>query len=296
MSGYGFEVKQLEYRRRLWYWVEDQIGRKVPIGRRVVAYLDTGEAIETQFLLALGYAPGNLHAVNINPAEVAVLTKRLDSLGLPRVKTHGIDFVRTLREAAVQRWHVMSFDGCGPVASPNTLRCVRRMSELATAGAIVSANVLAGRDTGEAANILRAEKHAGNSTHERRWEWLLRAFTARLRDGKATQIHGVAATKRGLYVSASGQRMLWLAVRLALTDPTGFYGDMRRSADRYRVRTAPGRSFALSKSAGGRNILAKIQTRNAEVAEVVAGFQDDIDAIERRNNGILIDEQARTSK
>jgi hypothetical protein len=235
-TGYGFDVKQNQYRRKLWSWVDLQFDNWIPKRKRVVAYLDTSEGLETLFLLGLGYYPQNIHAVNFDPAQVAALSLKLDRLGLQRVQTHGKDFIRTLTEAKVKTWHVMSFDGCGPIASPNTLRCIRQMAELASVGTILAANVLAGRDTGRTAELLRETKAGGGSTHERRWYWIERAFTVRQAHGHVRQLWSCAAKKRGIYLSSSGQPMLWLAVRIGLPrDDRDHFSDITTEIRRSRA-------------------------------------------------------------
>lgn len=284
-SGYGFEAKQYQYRQKHWYWVDDQLSNRVPKSRRVVAFLDTKEAIETQYLLSLGYRPENLHAINCNPAEVALLTIRLSVLGLPKVRTHGIDYVRTLREARVSRWHIMSFDGCGPIASPNTLRCIKQMCDLASGGTIVSANVLAGRDAGWSASMLKHVKANGDSTHRRRWQWLQRAFTTRIVDNKIREVWSVAALKRGFYVSASGQPFLWLAIRLGLPHPAGFYGDMDASMREHMGAPMP---LSLLSTTKGRAAMAQCAKKRDDCVSSLKALKDNVDAVERHQNSIFI--------
>lgn len=234
-DGYDFEAKR-RYRKKLWCWIDDQLAHKVPKSKRNVLYLDTSEALETQFLLQRGYNPERLHPVNMNPAQVACLTMRLDKLGLPRVQTHGCEWTRVLSEQK-ECWHVMSFDGCGPVSSRNTMGGLRACMEYAASQTIVSATLLKGRETGYASRAMRfgvgiqdGDGDAGASTDQRRrralggldstegfrfkiLEWLL--TTRYVVETDRYEAAWAASTKlRGSYMSTSGQKMLWCAIRL----------------------------------------------------------------------------------
>jgi hypothetical protein len=81
-----------------------------PVVLRKVAYLDTGEALDTMSYLRRGYRPENLWAINRNPAEVAHLTRTLEAHGLPRINTVGLEFERALSER-IPIVDVIDFDG-----------------------------------------------------------------------------------------------------------------------------------------------------------------------------------------
>jgi hypothetical protein len=114
VRSYAFEAKQY-YRRDVWRAIDQRI--KKPRALRTVAYLDTAEALETQWLLSLGYHPDRLLAVNRSPAQVAALQQRLDRLHLPRVKTAGREWRAVMtgndvpRKLGVQDLDVINFDG-----------------------------------------------------------------------------------------------------------------------------------------------------------------------------------------
>lgn len=219
-TGYAFAAKD-EYRRKLWLWVDANIRPQRPVRKRVVAYLDTRDGLETRFLLSLGYRPEHLHAINSNPADMALLTMRLRADGLPQVQTHGIDFARVVESEKI-RFDVMSFDGCGHIASPNTLRCVRKMSAVARPGCVITATVLAGRESGFVARAIEragdeAHPSLGRKSHLRRLLWLEHVIVSEWDTGVndfARRRWSVGARKRARYISSSNQAMLWLAVRV----------------------------------------------------------------------------------
>jgi hypothetical protein len=94
MDTYDFESKHLYRRRR-----EQAIDKICSAGKfrdRKVAYLDTGEALDTIAYLKRGYRPQNLWAINRNPAEVAWLTRKLKSLNFPTINTVGLEFEEAL--------------------------------------------------------------------------------------------------------------------------------------------------------------------------------------------------------
>lgn len=107
METYDFASKHLYRQRR-----ESAIERMAPGNKytRRVAYLDTAEALDTISYLQRGYQPKNLWAINRNPAVVAHLTMKLDSLGLPRVNTVGMEFEEAL-ERRVPEVDIVDFDG-----------------------------------------------------------------------------------------------------------------------------------------------------------------------------------------
>lgn len=144
VGGYSFGNKK-QYRRTLWHFVDDCLDR--PARHRVAVYLDTSEGLETRFLLSRGYSPENLHAVNWNPAEVAVLTKNLARDGV-RIKTHGVEAFRAIRDAAkVAPIDVINLDLCGPVS----VSLMENLSALRDSlhETMVAVTVLRGREQGE---------------------------------------------------------------------------------------------------------------------------------------------------
>src|SRR5262245_56815463 len=170
VTGYDFQAKS-EYRAELWKWVNDHMFA-VPVNKRKVCYLDTKQCLETEYLLSLGYRANNLHPCNINPAEVALLTMRLDALGLPRVNTHGMDIARIVRQFGP--FDVVSFDGCGHIGSPATLKAIRLISREMRPKSIITATILAGRETGDTADELNRSKIADGvrNAHDLRLKWL----------------------------------------------------------------------------------------------------------------------------
>lgn len=226
---YDFEAKQAEYRAPLWAWIDAHLW-SVPITRRTVCYLDTRQAIETQYLLSLGYAPENLHPCNREPVEVALLTTQLDRLGLPRVKTHGIDILRVV---GTLPFTVVNFDGCGQIGSFGTVRTILGCARTMTAKSVLAVNVLAGRETGAAAAEINRWRQRpvwrfdddspdggewiprpDQNAHALRRKWLRELVLVKRGRGELLTRWTPMAETTGDYMSASGQRMIWAAWKL----------------------------------------------------------------------------------
>jgi hypothetical protein len=107
MDSYDFQSKHL-YRSRRESAIDRMLSK--PKALRTVAYLDTGEALDTISYLRRGYKPEHLWAINNNPAEVAHLSMTLKREGLPMVNTIGLDFEDALTRR-VPMVDVVDFDG-----------------------------------------------------------------------------------------------------------------------------------------------------------------------------------------
>lgn len=107
MDTYDFESKHL-YRQRRESAIDRMCTKSVILRR--VAYLDTGEALDTMSYLRRGYRPENLWAINRNPAEVAHLTRTLRNNRMPDINTVGLDFEDALNRR-VPEVDIVDFDG-----------------------------------------------------------------------------------------------------------------------------------------------------------------------------------------
>lgn len=109
MKTYNFPTKELYRNRR-----EMSINKfcKKPVSLRRVAYLDTSEALDTLTYLSRGYRPENLYPINLNPAEIAHLTRKIRAAGYSDVNGIGMDFFRAMRER-VPEVDIIDFDGTG---------------------------------------------------------------------------------------------------------------------------------------------------------------------------------------
>lgn len=141
MDTYDFASKHL-YRARRETAI-DRLANGNPYTRRV-AYLDTGEALDTIAYLRRGYQPQNLYAINRNPAEVAVLTKKLKSLRLPSVQTIGLDFEEAL-QTRIPDVDVIDFDGMGCL-SINLVHMLKRIALTRRKG-VYCITLLGGRES-----------------------------------------------------------------------------------------------------------------------------------------------------
>lgn len=142
MNSYDFESKKLYRKRR-----ESAIDRMLSSRRfrdRKVAYLDTKEALDTISYLNRGYRPENLWVINRNPAEVAMLTRKLETLGLPRVNTVGLDFEEAL-ERRVPEVDVVDFDGMSCL-HPDLIQMLRRITRKRD-NCVFGVTLLGGRET-----------------------------------------------------------------------------------------------------------------------------------------------------
>lgn len=142
MDTYDFESKHL-YRARRELAI-DQMSAKTKYLRRV-AYLDTGEALDTISYLKRGYQAENLWAINNNPAEVASLTRKLKTLGFPAVHTVGVDFVDAL-EKRVPDVDVIDFDGMSNL-NKKTVELLSKVILSRNANEVIGITILSGRES-----------------------------------------------------------------------------------------------------------------------------------------------------
>lgn len=150
-DGYGFGNKK-QYRRTLWRFIDDSL-RGVQLKDRKVVYLDTKEGLETEFLLDRGYKPRNLHVVNWNPAEVAVLTRRLRAMHIPDVNTYGIDVFEAIPK--VGDFHVLNLDLCGPISGLLLAELTLIAARNRAPEYVIANNMLRGRELKEMGGCLR---------------------------------------------------------------------------------------------------------------------------------------------
>lgn len=226
MMRYGFEEKG-RYRSLVGNSV-DRFLRKPRALRRVV-YLDTSDAHETLFWLDRGYAPDRLHAVNRNPAHVAVITRRLRESNLPAVNTHGADFLDAVTGIDGEI-DVLNFDGTSQLHDQGR-RAFASLARRLGAG-VLAVTVLAGRE--------RRWSSTGISLAVRRESGGLPLFLSDssgrpVGDGHRARVAAIgqscmgapdlmtdryrcvchiSAMLWGLYQSASGQPMLWVSMKI----------------------------------------------------------------------------------
>ncbi len=239
MDTYDFENKRI-YRSRRNVTI-DRMCRK-PKALRRVAYLDTGEALDTQGYLERGYRAENLWAINRNPAEVAELSKTLDKLGLPRVHTVGLDFEEAL-ERRVPEVDIIDFDGMSCIHASLSEQFKR--IAINRQNAIYGLTFLAGREQGDERAFLSGFKNSDpvttsfgrvvKATHrERLWMFLHSAMQVDVRshgtfEDEIQKHYSEVARLEGrqipcathcccvywdVYVSTSGQPMVWCAVEV----------------------------------------------------------------------------------
>ena len=230
MDTYDFESKHI-YRERRESAIDKVIS--IPIGLRRIAYLDTKEALDTISYLNRGYKAENLYAINNNPAELAHLTRKLDSLNLPHVNTVGLDFEDALNRR-VPNVDVIDFDGMGNL-SDKLGYMIGRITQSRTK-AVFGITILAGRENISAGmwNILlkaysQYKKDYMNKTsfetdvnvnHFNRLSLLTMMLNYGRTDAKDTikinnkkcQIH-ITKLYWDVYISISNQPMLWAIYR-----------------------------------------------------------------------------------
>lgn len=222
MKTYDFDAKQ-RYRRDVWQAIDQRI--KKPRALRTVAYLDTAEALETQWLLSLGYHPDRLLAVNRSPAQVAALQQRLDRLQLPRVNTAGREWWEVMtgndvpRKLGVQDLDVVNLDGTGNL-SVNT--AFDAAMSLFRGPKVFALTLLGGRESSAAITVLRdlassvkasrtGNNQARNQTHAMRAVAALQVISRFVahRAGVPCLVH-FTRTTWGVYQSTSRQPMVWM--------------------------------------------------------------------------------------
>jgi hypothetical protein len=223
VESYDFAEKSL-YRNRVWMQIDKRCKR--PKALRKVVYLDTREALETIFLLDRGYRPENLLAVNREPVEVALLTQKLDRLGYPRVKTAGVEWERAIRERlGGHRADILNFDGMGNY-SLDLVNLLRSSVHIARPR-VVAVNMLAGRETGFASDVLfddASDRLCGGcrktssgkdvrETHLKRAFTIVRTVTMAAK-GVECDWH-VDSWAWDTYRSSSGQPMVWTVFEIS---------------------------------------------------------------------------------
>ena len=178
----------------------------------------------------MGYRPENLTAVNSNPAEVAGLTRRLRSDGLPLVNIAGQPFEKVTW--GFGQVDVLSFDGLsnasGAVGDNLLLNAV-----YATTPRVLAFTILGGREnarTMEVINLSRSRFH-GEEVRDSLGRKTKASHYGRIRSvlinatGHATEEKDgsgvescIAHTRKlfwGRYLSTSGQPMVWAVAGLA---------------------------------------------------------------------------------
>lgn len=144
---YDFSKKR-QYRREIQAFAEREL-TDIPRSKRRVAYLDTGQALETDFWVRAGYRPGNLHAINFNPAECAHITRKTLARGY-RVNTYGRDAAVAigivLAEGGVD---VVNLDFCGPLSKErlNDLSIISDLLIVNQDRGVISVTLLRGRES-----------------------------------------------------------------------------------------------------------------------------------------------------
>lgn len=221
MESYAFETKQ-QYRKRRNLAIDRANSSKRFRDRRI-AYLDTREGLDTINYLQRGYRAKNLWAINREPVEVALLTQKLDKLGLPRVNTVGLDFEEAL-ETRVPEVDVIDFDGMSNLHG-NLIDMLRRILENRPKGTL-GITILAARETRDYApkdsQITWLRYLDGGVTsfdqqinihHEDRLDTLLTSITGGYDDdGIAFCSRHVTYLEWDVYMSTSKQPMLWCVV------------------------------------------------------------------------------------
>lgn len=217
---YNFQAKALYRSRKLS--AIDRLCR-TPKKLRTIVYLDTAQALDTQSYLRAGYSASNLYAVNKNPAEVAVLTRRLKELGLPRVNTIGLDLLKAFTRGRLPKPNVVDFDGVSQLCSGGVYQ-LALLADLAPC--VVVATVLAGREQGSIAHAVRQlgelESVARTSfntpvrpSHKARAQMLIDHLTlAPIATKLGTCLLHATNTLWDVYVSTSGQPMCWVAASI----------------------------------------------------------------------------------
>lgn len=110
----------------------------------IVSYLDSGQGLETQFLLARGYRPENIFPCNLTPQHAAWINRRISPVRV-RAFGDGVELaLRTLKQEGV-RPDIINLDLTSAMSriSENVFR---QVSETLTAGQVVAYSLLRGRD------------------------------------------------------------------------------------------------------------------------------------------------------
>jgi hypothetical protein len=193
---YDFEAKQRQYRVSMWSAIDAMCSK--PIKLRRVVYLDTSQGLETRHLLALGYAPDNLLAVNKNPAHVAALTLGLKRDGLPTIPVAGREWSRF----GFGHRDIAAFDGTSNISG--NVGGLMLLTLLETTPTVLAFTLLGGRERGEYIEHIRlggldpdltsrrtSTNKQSNKNHLIRIQWVLHCASTYILDDRARKIRAI---------------------------------------------------------------------------------------------------------
>jgi hypothetical protein len=214
---FDFPEKQ-KYRETVWTLAERRLRRPRALTR--VAYLESGEALETRFLLDRGYRAANLLAVNRSAALLATATRRLREWKLAEPHRQAGEWSEVASAySRLEALDVLHFDTCSPVTAATIFQIV--VPTIVRKPRILIANVLAGRESRESTEQreFTVGEYYGEHRGERRsatGEELIPSHLDRMRHvamrlGRIGVEHGLRCDRwqYGSYVSESGQAMVW---------------------------------------------------------------------------------------
>ncbi len=210
---YDFDAKQKGYRAPAWQAVDRMM--KMPRGMRRVAILDTKQGLEVRHLVALGYRPENILAVNYNAAELAVMTKGLRADGIDGVRTKAGDFAAVLMKWD-ERLDVIGFDTTSNLRSESFVRLALPVEKHRPLCLVMV--MLAGREQGRASSlIVETATHLPSRRDSLNQEAIpshfsriVVAFEASLVTAAYKGCHShVSRLSWASYLSTSRQPMLW---------------------------------------------------------------------------------------
>lgn len=245
-----------------------------PVRLRRAVYLDTREALQTIAMLRHGYAPENMLAINDEAVELALLTQRLDRLGLPRVCTKTGEFSEACQ--GLGEVDVLDFDGmshCGGEIGDVMLT----NAAYATTPTVLSFTVLCGRENERGREAIKAiaEHHADrltpshdssgrkvtNSNHWSR----LKAVAINACAAHGTCLFHVKEFLWGHYRSTSGQPMAWMALKLVphKLDRMARLDDALRALTKWNSLSPGGRSAVARECLIAGSEYIKASTRNS---------------------------------
>lgn len=211
---YDSDVKD-SYRRQVWNAIEKNWANPSRGDRRVLI-LDTRDALETLFLIKRGYRPENIHVINREAVEVALLTRKLESLGFRRVNTYGVAFSDAVPRLKKCNLDAVNLDFCAN-ASDHLLDWLCDARVIVRDNTVVALNMLAGREAdpwkATYESMLRRgvpEESAGTFA---RLRLALATLSGAIGDEVASCVLHFSNLVYRKYVSTSGQPMLWFVTK-----------------------------------------------------------------------------------
>jgi len=209
--------KSLYHRLPVWGFVQ-RSWKDVSVKDRKVMYLDTGAAIDTQYLLKIGYRPENLYVINYSAGHIASVQRKVRELGYIGVNTVSGD-IFDIAQRFIKNgmfFHAIIVDSMTCIHK-DLLKQMGELGELLVDRQVFGLNALRGRETWwfvkELANRMGEVINGHNDTNEDNYMMLARHYLSmmpimtNMETGRC-RFH-INDWKAGVYQSNIKQQTMW---------------------------------------------------------------------------------------